>query len=235
MTQGAASRSDPEGLLLKRTRGPPLSANNRALTRSSRAASDLRSYLVFDFETTGLNTDTDRIIQVGLCIVSEGTVVGRFEWLVNQNVEIPREATRIHGISTDDIRTRGIAPHDSAVRIHDAMKRAPTCIGHNIHRFDVPFLLAESRRLGFQPPDCEQFIDTVAIFKGRKLGMSRNPAESPKAYADRVLSVRAPGLKYSIPTCLAELGIEAGTARLHDASHDAYLTHLIFQTLRRTI
>ena len=192
----------------------------------------VRTYMAFDFETTGLNPATDRIIQVGLCIVSEGTVVDRFEWLVNQNIEVPREATRIHGISTDDIRTRGIAPRDSAVRILDAMKRAPTCIGHNIHRFDVPFLLAESRRLGVQAPDCEHFIDTAAIFKGRKLRMSKNPAESPKAYADRVFSVRAPGLKYSVPTCLAELGIEAGTAQLHDASHDAYLTHLIFEALR---
>jgi len=192
----------------------------------------VQSYLVFDFETTGLNPDADRIIQVGLCVVTEGTAVDRFDWLVNQDVEVPQEATRIHGISTDDIRFRGIAPRDSAVRILDAMKRAPTCIGHNIHRFDVRFLLAESRRLGIQAPDCEHFIDTAAIFKGRKLGMSRNPTESPKAYADRVFSVRAPGLKYSVPTCLAELGIGSGTAQLHNASHDAYLTHLIFEALR---
>ena len=195
----------------------------------------VNSYLVFDFETTGLSPDADRIIQVGLCLVSEGTVVDRSRWLVNQNVEVPRAATRIHGISTDDIRTRGIAPCDSAVRMLDAMRRAPTCIGHNIHRFDVPFLLVEIRRQGLEAPDCEHFIDTAAIFKGHRLGMTANPSESPKAYAARVFSVRAPGLKYSIPTCLAELGIEAGTSQLHDASHDAYLTHRIFQTLRRTI
>ena len=222
MIDGGDTRSDSRVPSLKRARCPALHER------------DPRSYLVFDFETTGLYPDTDRIIQVGLCVVSNGAVVDRFNWLVNQNVEVPREATRIHGISTEDIRTRGIAPHDSVVRILEAMKRAPTCIGHNIHRFDVPFLLAESRRLGVEAPDCGHFIDTAAIFKGRKLGMSENPAESPKAYADRVLSVRAPGLKYSIPTCLAELGIEAGTARLHDASHDAYVTHLIFQSLRRT-
>ena len=93
----------------------------------------VNSYLVFDFETTGLNPDADRIIQVGLCLVSEGTVVDRSSWLVNQNVEVSRAATRIHGISTDDIRTRGIAPCDSVVRMLDAMRSAPTCIGHNIH------------------------------------------------------------------------------------------------------
>lgn len=195
----------------------------------------IRSYLAFDFETTGLEPSRDRIIQVGLCPVSDGEVGDRQSWLVHQNARIDPEATRIHGITAEDLRARGIPPQESLTRLFEAMKRAPTCIGHNIHRFDVPFLLAESRRFGVPTPNCERFIDTAAVFKGRKLGMAKNPAESPKAYADRVLSIRAPGLKYSIPTCLAELGIEAGTARLHDASHDAYLTHLIFQSLRRTI
>lgn len=216
------SRANP-ALLLQQPRGP------------HPRASHLRSYLVFDFETTGLDPETDRIIQVGLCSVSDGAVVDRSSWLVKQNVEVPQEATRIHGISTDEIKANGIPPHDSIRRVLAAMGRAPTCIGHNIHRFDVPFLLAESHRLGASVPDCEHFIDTAAIFKGRKLAMPQKPTESPRAYADRVFSVRAPGLRYSIPTCLAELDIDAGTARLHDASHDAYVTHLIFQNLRKTV
>ena len=195
----------------------------------------IRSYLVFDFETSGLEPSRDRIIQVGLCTVSNGEVGERQSWLVQQDVRIDPEATRIHGITAEDLRARGIPPQESLTRLFETMKRAPTCIGHNIHRFDVPFLLAEGRRLGVQTPNCEHFIDTAAIFKGRKLGLAKNPAESPKAYADRVLSIRAPGLKYSIPTCLAELGIETDTARLHDASHDAYLTHLIFQSLQRPL
>ena len=112
-----------------------------------------------------------------------------------------------------------------------AMENAPACIGHNVHRFDIPFLLAEGRRLGVSPPECHDFIDTAALFKGRRLGMARNPGETPKAYADRVFSIRAPGLKYSIPTCIRDLEIEAGTSKLHDASQDAYVTHLIFQAL----
>jgi DNA polymerase III epsilon subunit-like protein len=34
------------------------------------------SYLVFDFETTGLSPKTDHIIQVGLCEVVDGRVSG---------------------------------------------------------------------------------------------------------------------------------------------------------------
>ena len=207
---------------LHRARGPPWLEDSP------------RCYLVFDFETTGLDPARDRIIQVGLCEVSAGQVIQRSSWLVNQPVEVPPEAARIHGISTSDIRARGIPPRDSVQRVLAAMRQAPACIGHNIHRFDVPFLLAESRRHGFAAPDYQHYIDTAAIYKGRKLGLAPRPAESPRAYADRVFSIRAYGLRYAIPTCLAELGIDPGPARLHDASQDAYVTHLIFQALQAT-
>ncbi|MFH1110726.1 MAG: 3'-5' exonuclease [Planctomycetota bacterium] len=191
------------------------------------------SYLVFDVETTGLNPRTDRIIQVGLCKVCDGVVTERSGWLVNQEVEVPPAARMIHGITTADIRARGIAPRDSLARLFESMATAPTSVGHNIHQFDILFLYAECRRLGMSAPTCTHFIDTAAIFKGRKLGMPKKPEETASAYADRVFSIRAPGLRYSIPTCIAELGIKASTARLHDASHDAYVTHLIFQILQR--
>ncbi len=115
------------------------------------------------------------------------------------------------------------------------MRAAPICMGHNIHQFDIPFMVAESRRLRIEPPECSEFIDTAALFKGWKLGLARAPDEAFKDYADSVLSRRVAGLKYSIPTCLKELLIKTGTGQLHDASQDAYLTHLIFQALQRVL
>ena len=193
----------------------------------------VRSYLVFDFETSGLEPSSDRIIQVGLCRVLDGRVTDRRGWLVNPGIRVPREATAIHGITTGDIKARGIPARESLTHLLEAMKRAPTCIGHNIHRFDVPFLLAESRRLGLSPPACADFVDTAALFKGWKLGMPRRSDENFETYARRVLGIRAPGLKYSVPTCLRELRIQADGSRLHEAATDAYLTHLIFEALQR--
>ena len=128
----------------------------------------VNSYLAFDFETTGLEPATDRIIQVGLCVVAEGQVIDRQGWLVNPGVPIPPEASRIHGVTTDAVIKHGVSPQESLTRLLAAMRSAATCIGHNIHRFDVPFLLAECRRFGVQAPNCEHFIDTAAIFKGRQ-------------------------------------------------------------------
>lgn len=193
----------------------------------------LYTYLVFDFETTGLDPDRDRIIQVGLCIVTDGQVTDRCGWLVNQDVEVPLEARRVHGITAADIRARGLPPRESLARLLDALASAPMCMGHNIHKFDILFLLAESRRLGMNLPGCADFVDTAALFKGWKLNMPRRPDENFETYARRVLGIRAPGLKYSIPACLRELRIQTGSSHLHDAGNDAYVTHLIFEALQR--
>ncbi len=190
------------------------------------------SYLAFDFETTGFDPCTDRVIQVGLCLVVVGQVTRQDGWLVNQDVRVPSEAGRVHGITTEDIRARGIPAQESLTKLLDAMRQAPACIGHNIHRFDIPFMLAECRRLGSVAPDTRDFVDTAALFKGWKLGMRQNHGESTSAYADRVLSIPVRGLKYSLPVCVRELGIKAQVSRLHDASGDAFLTHLIFQALQ---
>ena len=90
------------------------------------------SYLVFDFETTGLDPRTERIIQVGLCKVSGGVAVERSGWLVKQDIEVPPAARQVHGIATADIRARGVRPHESLARLLGVLSTAPSCVGHNM-------------------------------------------------------------------------------------------------------
>lgn len=194
---------------------------------------DLRSYLVFDFETTGLDLDRDRIIQVGLCQVTKGEVVDRAGWLVRQDVPIHPEAQRKHGITVEALRKDGTTAEASLTRLLAAIREAPTSMGHNIHLFDLRFLRAECRRIGAREPDSSAFIDTAALFKGWRMGtLYDHRHESPRDYAVRVLSTRAKGLKYSVEACLTALAIKADKSGMHDASEDAYLTHLIFEALR---
>lgn len=195
----------------------------------------LTSYLVFDFETSGLDRQRERIIQVGLCSVIDDRVDSTDGWLVNQGVDIDPEAWERHRITKQDTIVRGISPSDSLSRLLGVMQRATVCIGHNIHGFDVPFLRAECARLGASMPACENWIDTAALYKGWMMGWRKDTTESHAAYASRVLETRAPGLKYSIPACLDELQLRVDKSRLHDASADAYATHLIFQALRERL
>ncbi len=190
------------------------------------------SYLVFDFETSGLDPGRDRIIQVGVCVVCDGSVISTDEWLVNQSVRISAEARAVHGITEADMQAHGISPQESLARLFGLMSQAPVCVGHNIHRFDVLFMFSEARRLGVQPPRVEDFVDTAALFKGWKLGCRKGPQETARAYAERVLAMKAPGLKYSIPACLREFRIDSRPVKAHDAAGDAYLTHLIYERLK---
>lgn len=189
------------------------------------------SYTVFDFETTGLDPHSDRIIQVGLCEVRGGQVTRQADWLVNQNVTIPSGASRIHGITTDVMRRDGVAPERSLRVLLDALAQAPAGMGHNIHRFDVLFLEQECRRLGMPMPRVDDYVDTAALFKGHRMGDRRSPRETHREYADRVLSIPVRGLKYSVSACMEHLRISRGSAQLHSAGGDTYCTHLIYQSL----
>jgi DNA polymerase III epsilon subunit-like protein len=192
-------------------------------------------YLVFDFETSGLSPHHDRIIQVGLCHVIGGDVQQQQEWLVDQDVRIDPEAERRHNINAQQIKSHGIPPHDSLLQLMERIEGVPTIVGHNIHTFDVPFLLAECRRLHVAPPRCDDWIDTAAIYKGMKLGMRKQSSEGHRAYATRVLSRPVRGLRYSVSECVRVLRIPTTGEDLHKAGRDAYLTHLIFAALQQHV
>ncbi len=193
------------------------------------------SYLVFDFETTGLEPDQDRIIQVGLCEVVDGSVARRASWLVNQEVDVPPDATRIHGITTQALRKDGVPPDKSLSVLLKTLTTAPACVGHNIHRFDVQFLRSECHRLEMPLPNSEEYVDTAALFKGWRMGMPKSPHETHERYADRVLSQRVYGLKYSVAACMQHLQINNEGLGLHDAGADTFCTHLIFEALKRSL
>ncbi|BDZ47063.1 hypothetical protein [Naasia aerilata] len=63
---------------------------------------------VFDLETTGIDTDTARIVSASVAVLDDcGVVVERKDWLVDPGVEIPAGAAAVHGISTERARRYG--------------------------------------------------------------------------------------------------------------------------------
>ena len=80
-------------------------------------------------------------------------------------------------------------------------------------------------RLGF-PPQCANTSEETGRQTKERTG------ESPRDYAHRVLSIPVKGLKYAIPVCVRELGIDVELPKRHSAMHDAYATHLIYEALK---
>jgi DNA polymerase-3 subunit epsilon len=99
-----------------------------------------------DFESTGTNPLTDRIVELSMIRVWPD---GRRETLtrrVNPGMPIPPETTRVHGITDADIAGAPtfaeIAPEILAF-IGDA-----DLAGFNVQRFDLPLLRRELSRIG---------------------------------------------------------------------------------------
>ena len=59
--------------------------------------------VVFDFETTGLNSINDKIIEIGAVKVVDGKLTETFECFINPQMHIPEKSSRIHGILDKDV------------------------------------------------------------------------------------------------------------------------------------
>lgn len=122
-----------------------------------------RPLLVFDLETTGLDVERDRIVELAYKIVRpDGTALidtRRF----HPGRPIPPAATRIHGITDEDVCA---APRFEEVAA-EFVQRFEACdlAGFNVLRFDLPMLLAEFDRAGVAfDVTSRRLVDVCTIF-----------------------------------------------------------------------
>lgn len=122
-----------------------------------------RPLAVIDLETTGVDIDRDRIVQIAV-VRSDG--LSR-EWLINPGQAIPELASAIHGITQDMVAG---APTFRAVA-DDIYQCIVGCdIGtYNGRAFDVPMLSAEFRRAHIRwPLGDEAQVDARRVFDAQE-------------------------------------------------------------------
>lgn len=109
------------------------------------AGFDASRMLSFDLETTSANPLTARIVTSALVRI-DGRDVTATETLADPGVEIPDEAAKVHGISTEKARAEG-RPHDEVLReTVDAIKQAWED-GLTLVVFNAPYDLTVLRQL----------------------------------------------------------------------------------------
>lgn len=126
-------------------------------------------YVVFDIETTGLDTKNDRIVEIGAIKIEDGVVVEEFNEMMNPGIPIPEKVSAIHHIYDDMVADKpypGVVLH----RFHEFYKDCDYIIGHNAKRFDYPFLQSEFFRNGIKaiPIDVK---DTIWVAKQKIRGL----------------------------------------------------------------
>lgn len=115
----------------------------------------MKPLLVFDTETTGLTLHPNarpelqpRAVEFGGVYLSleDGSVIETFEMLINPEMPIPPEATKVHGITDADVAN---VPNfrDTAPRLAAIFEGCHCAIAHNAP-FDKAILKHEAARSG---------------------------------------------------------------------------------------
>ncbi len=188
-------------------------------------------YLIFDTETTGLPkrwgapiSDTDnwpRCIQIAWQLHDDmGNLIEHQDYLVQPDgFNIPYDAERIHGISTELAQQQGIALQEMLEKFNHALSKTKFIVGQNVG-FDINILGCEFYRLGIESPMTQMpVLDTC----------TEVTAELIKLPGGR-------GGKFKLPTLteLHQFLFYQPFAEAHNATADVEATTRCFLELIRT-
>ncbi len=163
--------------------------------------------IVLDTETTGLDPDAGhRIVELGCFELVNHLPTGRtFQRYLNPERDVPPDAVAVHGL-TDDFLAGHPVFAEVVAEFIEFLADAPLVI-HNAE-FDLKFLNAELKRLGFAAIEARRAIDTVSIAR-RKF----------------------PGAPASLDALCARFGIDASHRTFHGALLDAELLSEVYLEL----
>ena len=189
-----------------RTKAEPKSQKEafEGLSVSSEESDDqiVKDVVFLDIETTGLNADTDEIIEIGAVKVSDDKII-EFHRLIRINSSIPDIVSKLTGIS-DDMLSKGISIEE-CIQDFNSFIQGAVIIGYNIS-FDINFLNKALQKFSLEPIH-NKIIDLMQEAKKRN-GFQSN---------------------YKFETTLKEYGIKK--AVLHRALEDAKLMQELYNQM----
>lgn len=103
-------------------------------------------YVVLDIETTGLDYNKDRIIEVGLLRVSGEEIKDQFQCLIYSKEKIPNDIIRLTGITNEMLEKEGIAEEEALKIIQDFIG-TDLVVGYNV-QFDIQFVQKLGKQVG---------------------------------------------------------------------------------------
>lgn len=142
-----------------------------------------RPIVFFDLETTGVDSASDRIVEISMIKVDvdgNKTIKTR---RINPECHIPEEATAVHGITDEDV-----AQEPTFKQIARSLAQfIEGCDfgGFNSNRFDLPLLVEEFMRAGVDVDFRKRkFVDVQTIFHRKE---QRTLVAAYKFYCDKDL------------------------------------------------
>jgi len=170
--------------------------------------------MCFDLETTGVNPQEDRVVQLGVSYFRGGRHLQKHQQLIHPGVPIPPGAAAVHGVTDEHVR--------EAPRLAQLLERLeahfsgavfagppPVLVGYNLISYDLPLFEAELRRAGAAWSVLQR--PAIDVFTFVKWHLRHEPSRKLSDIAAR----------FQIPL------------RAHDALSDAHATGLLLGRLFR--
>ncbi len=219
------------------------------------------TYLVFDTETTGLDTDKDLILQFGHCNVVHGVANPQYdvmlnwtihpdvdqEWLRNRLTET-RERQESKGktykFTYENLARDGVDPVEVLKTYHNLFSMhqwdGGTFLTHNGAHYDSKIVASHFRRFLNEPFTFwpERIIDTGMIEKAAQLNLCLQEGESTREFHRRIHKAYSKGIRWSLSEyCIPNYGLQEkygiDVNNAHNAGFDAFATHALFEEYRR--
>lgn len=99
-------------------------------------------YVVLDIETTGLDVNNDKILEIGAIKVKNGKTDESFQTIIKTNV--PKTITELTGI-TQEQANEGVKVGEALIQLKEFVGNDLT-VGYNIRMFDLRFIKMECLR-----------------------------------------------------------------------------------------
>ena len=106
-----------------------------------------KTFVVFDFEATGLDIASIEPIEIGAAKVKDGKVVETFNTLLDPKCHIPEEVVKTTSI-TDDM-VKGMPTFSEVLPDFFKFTRGAVLVGHNISGYDFPLLNKYASAAGY--------------------------------------------------------------------------------------
>ena len=163
--------------------------------------------IILDTETTGLDPkDGHKVIEIGGVEMINKVLTGnKFHYYVNPERDVPQDAYRIHGISSEFLQDKPLfrdIAHEFINFIHNAK-----LVIHNA-QFDIKFLNYELTLLNLPSIDLAEVIDTLIIAK--------------RAF---------PGARVNLDALCKRFKVDNTNRQFHGALKDAYLLSEVYVEL----
>tara|TARA_B100001094_G_C18140111_1_gene777352 strand:+ start:653 stop:1288 length:636 start_codon:yes stop_codon:yes gene_type:complete len=194
-----------------------------------------QKYIVFDFETEGLNLRYSKPWQLGFIVAQNKKIIERHDIHIDfEDLNVSKDAARVTGFSWE-IYNKKKKDKNKVLSFFDKFLYNPEylIIGHNVIGYDI-YIHNILRKACGQPTDysyLNRVIDTNCLSKAYRLGLKTADSNNLTLWQYKLNNYIKRGMKTSQIAMLKEFDIEFNKDKLHDAIYDVEMTLKLFHKL----